>query len=58
MYCVINIINLISHRDIFSEQLDPMTIQFGHVCENPHEWQQRFEKRDFNKNNHQGKVKY
>lgn len=33
-----------------------MIIQFGHVCENPHEWEQRFEKRDFNQNLYQGKV--
>ena len=33
-----------------------MIIQFGHVCENPTEWEQRFEQRDFNENNYQGKV--
>ncbi|OXU25172.1 hypothetical protein TSAR_005629 [Trichomalopsis sarcophagae] len=45
-------------QDIFSEQPDPMTIQFGHVCENPNEWEQRFEQRDFNKNHHQGKMRW
>jgi hypothetical protein len=33
-----------------------MVIQFGHVCENPNEWEQRFEQRNFNENHFQGKV--
>ena len=38
------------------EQLAPQKLQFGHVCENPNEWQQRFEKNDFDDNRYQGKV--
>ena len=34
-----------------------MTIQFGHVCENPNEWEQRYEQRDFKNNHHKGKVR-
>ncbi|XP_014223770.1 uncharacterized protein LOC106650317 [Trichogramma pretiosum] len=45
-------------QDIFSEQPDPMIIQFGHVCENPTEWEQRFEQRDFNSNHYQGKMRW
>ncbi|KAJ8668801.1 hypothetical protein QAD02_000060 [Eretmocerus hayati] len=45
-------------QDIFTDQPDPMTIQFGHVCENPNEWEQRFEQRDFNKNHYQGKMRW
>lgn len=43
-------------RDIFSEHLEPLKIEFGHVCENPSEWEQKFERRDFDNNRHSGKV--
>ncbi|XP_043278600.1 uncharacterized protein [Venturia canescens] len=45
-------------QDIFSEHLEPLKIQFGHVCENPHEWEQRFERKDLKNNQHQGKVRW
>lgn len=34
----------------------PDQIEFGHVCEDPHEWQQRYEKKDLAKQRHQGQV--
>ncbi|XP_051168200.1 uncharacterized protein LOC127285992 [Leptopilina boulardi] len=43
-------------QDIFSDHLAPLLFQFGHVCENPTEWEQRFEQKDFENNRHQGKV--
>lgn len=49
-------INLILCRDIFSEHLAPLKIEFGHVCENPTEWEQRFERKEFDNNRHSGKV--
>ncbi|XP_050457945.1 uncharacterized protein LOC126854870 [Cataglyphis hispanica] len=45
-------------QDIFSEHLAPLKIEFGHVCENPSEWEQRFEQRDFDNNHHSGKIKW
>ncbi|XP_012259754.1 uncharacterized protein LOC105688214 [Athalia rosae] len=45
-------------QDIFAEQPTPNKIQFGHVCENPREWEQRFEERDLETNRHQGKVRW
>lgn len=41
---------------MFMEQLAPHKLQFGHVFENPREWQQRFEQNDFDENRFQGKV--
>lgn len=50
--------NIISqYRDFFTEMLAPHKIQFGHVCETPDDWEQRFERKDFKENKHQGKVK-
>lgn len=37
-------------------QLTPDEIEFGHVCENPDEWEQRFEKINLAEHKHQGKV--
>ncbi|XP_015182134.1 PREDICTED: uncharacterized protein LOC107069374 [Polistes dominula] len=45
-------------RDLFSEQLSEHEIEFGHVCENPDEWEQRFERQDMKANNYRGKVKW
>ncbi|XP_072745598.1 uncharacterized protein [Anoplolepis gracilipes] len=45
-------------QDIFSEHLAPFKIEFGHVCENPNEWEQRFEQKDFDNNRHRGKIKW
>ncbi|XP_011645902.1 uncharacterized protein LOC105432680 [Pogonomyrmex barbatus] len=45
-------------QDIFSEHLAPLKIEFGHVCENPSEWEQRFERKDFDNNRYSGKVKW
>ncbi|XP_046589273.1 uncharacterized protein LOC107220076 [Neodiprion lecontei] len=45
-------------QDIFSEQPTPNKIEFGHVCENPREWEQRFEQKDLKNNRHQGKVRW
>ncbi|TGZ55944.1 Uncharacterized protein DBV15_08016, partial [Temnothorax longispinosus] len=42
--------------DIFSEHLAPLKVEFGHVCENPTEWEQRFERKDFDNNCYSGKV--
>jgi len=43
-------------RDIFSEHLAPLKLEFGYVCENPIEWEQRFERKDFDNNRFSGKV--
>jgi hypothetical protein len=43
-------------RDFFMLQSGPYQIEFGHVCEDPHEWQQRYEKKDLAKQRHQGQV--
>lgn len=45
-----------AHRDIFSEHVAPLQFEFGHVYENPNEWEQRFERKDFDNNRHSGKV--
>lgn len=34
----------------------PKQIEFGHVCENPNEWEQRYERKDEEKKHYQGKV--
>jgi hypothetical protein len=34
----------------------PDQIEFGHVCEDPHDWEQRYEKKDLAKQRHQGQV--
>lgn len=33
-------------------------LQFGYVCENPIQWEQRFEEKDLSNNRHRGKVKW
>ncbi|XP_046392082.1 uncharacterized protein LOC124160293 isoform X3 [Ischnura elegans] len=33
-------------RDIYVHKYGPDQIEFGHVCENPQEWEQRFERKD------------
>lgn len=43
-------------RDIFLERQNDNKVQFGHVCENPIGWEQRFEEKDFLENRHRGKV--
>ncbi|XP_077270300.1 uncharacterized protein LOC143901719 [Temnothorax americanus] len=45
-------------QDIFSEHLAPLKVEFGHVCENPTEWEQRIERKDFDNNRYSGKVKW
>ncbi|XP_076633888.1 uncharacterized protein LOC143348022 [Colletes latitarsis] len=45
-------------RDIFAERQLGNKLQFGHICEDPIEWEQRFEEKDFSKNRHRGKVKW
>ncbi|XP_018364195.1 PREDICTED: uncharacterized protein LOC108761912 [Trachymyrmex cornetzi] len=45
-------------QDIFSEHLAPLKLEFGYVCENPIEWEQRFERKDFDNNRFSGKVKW
>lgn len=32
-------------------------LQFGYVCENPVQWEQRFEEKDLSNNRHRGKVR-
>ncbi|XP_076259388.1 uncharacterized protein LOC143195781 [Rhynchophorus ferrugineus] len=36
----------------------PKELEFGHVCENPNEWEQRFEKLNLETLNRQGKVRW
>ncbi|KAK0181698.1 hypothetical protein PV327_003962 [Microctonus hyperodae] len=43
-------------QDIFSEHVSPLEIMFGHVCENPKEWEQRYEHKNMEKGIYQGKV--
>lgn len=38
-------------------KLVPDEIEFGHVCEDPNDWEQRFEKINLKDNTRQGKVK-
>ncbi|XP_044727474.1 uncharacterized protein LOC123291082, partial [Chrysoperla carnea] len=45
-------------RDIYSVQLAPDKLEFGHVCEGPHDWEQRYERKDFGAKKHQGKVRW
>jgi hypothetical protein len=44
------------YRDFFSVQLSPYKIEFGHVCEDPHSWEQRYEKKDYKNHRDMGKV--
>ncbi|OWR47048.1 hypothetical protein KGM_211399 [Danaus plexippus plexippus] len=45
-------------QDFFSVQLSPYKIEFGHVCEDPHTWEQRYEKKDFKNHRDMGKVRW
>ncbi|KAL0266355.1 UNVERIFIED_CONTAM: hypothetical protein PYX00_008925 [Menopon gallinae] len=45
-------------QEIYMLQSAPKQIEFGHVYENPNEWEQRYEKKDFDRNRHQGKVRW
>ncbi|KAK0075775.1 hypothetical protein PV325_006393 [Microctonus aethiopoides] len=45
-------------QDIFSEHVSPLEIMFGHVCENPKEWEQRYEHKNMEKGIYQGKVRW
>ncbi|XP_045446597.1 protein PXR1-like [Melitaea cinxia] len=39
-------------------QLSPYNIEFGHVCEDPNNWEQRYEKKDFKNHRDMGKVRW
>ncbi|KAK3928419.1 tRNA modification GTPase MnmE [Frankliniella fusca] len=43
-------------QDFYSLQYGPRQVEFGHVCEDPNEWEQRFERKDLDKDHHQGQV--
>ncbi|XP_044252875.1 uncharacterized protein LOC123003899 isoform X1 [Tribolium madens] len=45
-------------QDMYTAQHSPHEIEFGHVCESPQEWEQRFEKINFEDLSHQGKVRW
>ncbi|XP_015121900.1 uncharacterized protein LOC107044509 [Diachasma alloeum] len=45
-------------QDIISQHVAPLEFHFGHVFENPNEWEQRFEKKDIENNQFQGKVRW
>nr|XP_012145853.1 PREDICTED: uncharacterized protein LOC105663155 isoform X2 [Megachile rotundata] len=45
-------------QDIFMEHQKNDKLQFGYVCENPMQWEQRFEEKDLSENRHRGKVKW
>ncbi|KOX80311.1 hypothetical protein WN51_07976 [Melipona quadrifasciata] len=47
-----------SSIDIFTEHQKDDKLQFGYVCENPVQWEQRFEEKDLPNNRHRGKVKW
>lgn len=36
--------------------MSPYKIEFGHVCEDPNTWEQRYEKKDFKNHRDMGKV--
>lgn len=43
-------------RDFYTLQYGPKQVEFGHVCEDPNDWEQRFERKDLDKQHHQGQV--
>lgn len=43
-------------RDIFSEQLTPYKLDYGHLMENPSGWEERYERKNLKHHRHQGKV--
>ncbi|CAG9785281.1 unnamed protein product [Diatraea saccharalis] len=45
-------------QDFFSVQLSPYKIEFGHVCEDPNTWEQRYEKKDYKNHRDMGKVRW
>lgn len=45
-----------STRDIFSEQLTPYNLDYGHLMENPSGWEERYERKNLKDHRHQGKV--
>ncbi|XP_026328960.1 protein PFC0760c-like [Hyposmocoma kahamanoa] len=45
-------------RPSFFIQLSPYKIEFGHVCEDPNSWEQRYEKKDFKNHRDMGKVRW
>ncbi|KAJ0180075.1 hypothetical protein K1T71_004666 [Dendrolimus kikuchii] len=45
-------------QDFFSVQLSPYKFEFGHVCEDPNTWEQRYEKKDFKNHRDMGKVRW
>ncbi|XP_034238260.1 uncharacterized protein LOC117643451 [Thrips palmi] len=45
-------------QDFYSLQYGPRQVEFGHVCEDPNEWEQRFERKDLDKSHHQGQVRW
>jgi len=44
-------------RDVYSLQSGPRQLEFGHVFEDPNVWEQRYEKKDFDAERHQGMVR-
>lgn len=44
------------YRDFFTVQLAPYKIEFGHVCEDPDDWEERYERKDLKNHRDQGKV--
>ncbi|XP_054260384.1 uncharacterized protein LOC128985034 [Macrosteles quadrilineatus] len=44
--------------DTIMIQSGPKQLEFGHVCENPHEWEQRYERQDQDKKRYQGKARW
>lgn len=45
-----------AYRDIYTAQMSPFTLEFGHVMDNPFGWEERYEKQDRKNHRHQGKV--
>lgn len=43
-------------RDIYTEQSSPFNLEFGHLMETPNGWEERYERKDFKRHRHQGKV--
>ncbi|CAH0387161.1 unnamed protein product [Bemisia tabaci] len=44
--------------DVYSLETGPEQLEFGHVLEDPNEWEQRYERKDHENNRFQGKVRW
>ncbi|XP_046980332.1 uncharacterized protein LOC124545452 isoform X1 [Schistocerca americana] len=45
-------------QDFYMLLYGPLQMEYGHVCEDPERWEQRFERRDFQNHRHQGQARW